>query len=145
MTTVGAPAGLQRPTVETKFHIDYDWWRRADREVEVYLRAYLCPEHQAALQEGEDRLAFDHVDGETAEVQRVSGVEQVLMAHCARQPDYVRPQSSLVDAVFRLLLANGNTPLSSTELGQRLGRPAQTILRTLSAPRVYKGIRPILE
>lgn len=144
MTTAGAPASLQRPTVDTRFHIDYDWWRRADREVEVYLRAYLCPEHQQAWQEGEGELAFDEVDRETAEVRRVVGVAQVLMAHCARQPDYVMPQSSLVDAVFRLLLANGNTPLSSSELGERLGRPAQIILRTLSAPRVYKGIRPIL-
>ena len=37
---------LVRPTLETKFHIDYDWWDRADRDLEVYLRSHLCPEHQ---------------------------------------------------------------------------------------------------
>ena len=135
---------LLRPTLETKFHIDYDWWRRADRDVEVFLRDYLCPEHQQSLAAGEEELTFDFVDPETAEVRRIGGVQQVLMSHCARQPGYLGADNTLVDSVFRILLANGNSPVSSHELSQRLGRPAQTILRTLSAPRVYKGIRPIL-
>jgi hypothetical protein len=135
---------LLRPTLETKFHIDYDLWQQADREVEVFLRDYLCPEHQQALDAGDEELTFDFVDPETAEVRRIGGIQQVLMSHCARQPGYVRSDNTLVDSVFRILLASGNSPVSSNELSQRLGRPAQTILRTLSAPRVYKGIRPIL-
>lgn len=138
------PPLLLRPTLETKFHIDYDLWQQADREVEVFLRDYLCPEHQQALDAGDEELTFDFVDPETAEVRRIGGIQQVLMSHCARQPGYVRSDNTLVDSVFRILLANGNSPISSNELSQRLGRPAQTILRTLSAPRVYKGIRPIL-
>jgi len=51
---------------------------------------------------------------------------------------------TLVDSVFRVLLSNGNQPMTAEELGSRLNRPAQTILRTLSGVRVYKGIRPIL-
>jgi len=39
-------------------------------------------------------------------------------------------------------MANGNAPLSCLELGQQLGRPPETILRTLTGPRVYRGIRP---
>jgi hypothetical protein len=136
---------LLRPTLETKFHIDYDWWRRADRDVEVFLRDYLCPEHQQALAGEEEELSFDFVDPETAEVRRLGGTQQVLMNHCARLPGYLTPDNTLVDSVFRILLANGNSPVTSNELSERLGRPAQTILRTLSAPRVYKGIRPILE
>jgi hypothetical protein len=138
------PPLLLRPSLETKFHIDYDLWQQADREVEVFLRDYLCPEHQQALDAGDEELTFDFVDPETAEVRRIGGIQQVLMSHCARQPGYVRSDNTLVDSVFRILLANGNSPVSSNELSQRLGRPAQTILRTLSAPRVYKGIRPIL-
>jgi hypothetical protein len=136
---------LLRPTLETRFHIDYDLWQQADRDVQVFLRDYLCPEHRQALDSGEEELAFDFVDPETAEVRRIGGVQQVLMSHCARQPGYLRSDTTLVDSVFRILLANGNTPISSNDLGQRLGRPPQTILRTLSAPRVYKGIRPVLE
>jgi hypothetical protein len=133
-----------RPTLDTKFHIDYDLWQSADRDVEVFLRDYLCPEHRQALDSGEDELAFDFVDPETGEVRRIGGVQQVLMSHCARQPGYLTAENTLVDSVFRILLANGNSPVSSNELSRRLGRPAQTILRTLSAPRVFKGIRPIL-
>jgi len=139
------PPLLLRPTLDTKFHIDYQWWQRADRDVEVFLRDYLCAEHQQALAEGEAELSYDFVDPETAEVRSIGGVQQVLMSHCARQPGYLTPDNTLVDSVFRILLANGNSPVSSNELSQRLSRPAQTILRTLSAPRVYKGIRPILE
>jgi hypothetical protein len=44
--------------------------------------------------------------------------------------------------VFRLFLSNGNAPMTSQELGARLKRPPETILRTLAGPRVYKGLRP---
>ena len=33
--------------------------------------------------------------------------------------------------------------MTSEELGERLNRPAVTILRTLGGARVYKGIRPV--
>jgi hypothetical protein len=144
MSQPAAPAVLLRPTLDTRFHIDYAWWQRADRDVEVFLRDYLCAEHQQALAAIDGDLRYDVVDPETGEVRQIGGIQQVLMTHCARQPGYLSPDNTLVDSVFRILLANGNTPVSSNELSQRLGRPAQTILRTLSAPRVYKGIRPIL-
>jgi hypothetical protein len=75
----------------------------------------------------------------------MDGLQQVILAHCARQPEFVTGQTQLVEAVFRIFLANGNSPLSTTELSARLNRPANTILITLSGPRVYKGIRPILD
>jgi hypothetical protein len=65
------------------------------------------------------------------------------MSHCAKQPDFLTEQTALVEAVFRLFLTNGNIPMTSEELGVRLNRPAMTILRTLTAGRVYKGIRPV--
>jgi hypothetical protein len=144
MTVSPSAHALVRPTLGTRFHIDYDWWDRADRDLDVYLRSHLCPDHQQSLSGMDATAVFDHVDAETGEVRQVAGIQQILMSHCSRQPGYIGPQSTLVDAVFRILLANGNTPVSSEELGQRLGRPPQTILRTLSSPRVYKGIRPLL-
>jgi hypothetical protein len=32
--------------------------------------------------------------------------------------------------------------LSAEELGARLNRPADIILKTIAGPRVYKGLRP---
>jgi hypothetical protein len=138
-----APArSLVRPSINTKFHIDYDWWDRAERDLEVYLRSHLCPTHQETYADVDPARKVDHVDPETGEVTRVAGIQHVLISHCAQQPGYLSGQTSLVNAVFRVFLSNGNTPLSPEELSERIGRPAQMILRTLTGPRVYKGIRP---
>jgi hypothetical protein len=146
MTPLGAERAslLVRPTVDTKFHIDFQWWEKEDRGWEVYLRSHLCAQHQQSYAEMETGEMVDYVDPATAEVTRVPGIQHVVITHCSRQPDYITPQTTLVHAVFRVFLANGNTPLSPNELAARLGRPAQTILRTLSTPRVYKGIRPYM-
>jgi hypothetical protein len=138
-----APASsLVRPSLNTRFHIDYVWWDRAERDLEVYLRSHLCPTHQETYADVDPARKVDHVDPETGEVTRVAGIQHVLISHCAQQPGYLSGQTSLVNAVFRVFLSNGNTPLSPEELGERIGRPAQMILRTLTGPRVYKGIRP---
>ena len=138
-----APArSLVRPSLNTKFHIDYDWWDRAERDLEVYLRSQLCLTHQETYADVDPARKVDHVDPETGEVTRVAGIQHVLISHCAQQPGYLTGQTSLVNAVFRAFLSNGNTPLSPEELSDRIGRPAQMILRTLTGPRVYKGIRP---
>jgi len=136
---------LAKPTLQTPFHIDFDWWSKKDRDWRVYLYSYLCPEHQETYSNLETDNMVDWVDPETAEVQRVDGLQHVLITHCAKQNEFITYQTTLVDAVFRLFLANGNTPLTPNELGEILGRPATTILRTLSGTQVYKGIRPVTE
>jgi hypothetical protein len=73
------------------------------------------------------------------------GIQHTLITHCALQDDYLTPQTTLVNAVFRVFLSNGNLPLTPVELGEKLNRPPRMILRTLSGARVYKGIRPYLE
>lgn len=135
---------LVKPTLTTKLHIDYVWWGRQERELRVYLQSHLCDEHRAAYQdvEGAKNNRVDWVDPETAEVQQVDGLQHTLITHCARLPNYITEHTSLVDAVFRVFLANGNAPLTPEELAPRIGRPATTILRTLSGARVYKGLRP---
>ena len=135
---------LVRPTLDTAFHIDFEWWDRADRELEVYLRSHMCAEHQQAFSDLDTEVEVDFVDPDTGEVTRVAGIQHVLISHCARQEDYLTAQTTLINSVFRTFLANGNQPLTANELGDRMGRPPNTILRTLSGPRVYKGIRPIL-
>lgn len=139
----GKRTSLVKPTPQTPFHIDFDWWQKNERDWHVYLRSLLCAEHQAAFASLEEGQTIDWVDPLTAEVKAVDGVQNTLMSHCAKQPDFLTEQTALVEAVFRLFLTNGNIPMSSEELGTRLNRPAMTILRTLTAGRVYKGIRPV--
>jgi hypothetical protein len=136
---------LLRPTLDTKFHIDYEWWDREDRDLEVYLRSHLCPVHQEAFAGLDATALVDNVDLDTGEVTKVPGIQNILITHCAQQPDYITRQTTLVNAVFKIFLANGNVPLSAREIGERLGRQPTLVLRTFSSPRVYKGIRPFVE
>jgi hypothetical protein len=133
---------LVKPTVDTPFHIDFAWWKKNERDWHVYLRSLLCPEHQDAFANVEEGETIDWVDPKTAEVKPVEGVQNALMTHCVKQPDFLTNQTALVEAVFRLFVSNGNIPLSSGELGAKLNRPPEIILRTLAGARVYKGIKP---
>jgi len=133
---------LVKPTLETRYHIDFDWWQQNDRDWRVHLRGLLCPTHREAFSSMGENEVVDWIDPETAEVQQVEGLQHVLIAHCAKEPGFITERTALVDAVFRIFLANGNTPMTTVELSGQLHRPPQTILSTLSGPRVYKGIRP---
>ena len=132
-----------KPTPNTKFHIDYDWWERTGQDLQVYLISHLLPEQRDYFKEHDAGDESDWVDPDTAEVHRVDALRMALQ-QAARDPSYITPHTSLVDAVFRVFLANNNVPLTPLELEERTGRPAMTILRTLARGRVYKGIRPYL-
>jgi len=134
---------LIKPTLQTPFHIDFDWWQKNERDWHVYLRSLLCPEHQEVFVDVQEGEMIDWIDPRTAEVKSVDGIQHTVMSHCARRPEFVTEQTAIVEAVFRLFITNENMPMTPEELGARLNRPPQTILRTLSGPRVYKGLRPL--
>jgi hypothetical protein len=133
---------LVKPTLDTPFHIDYGWWERNRLHISVELRTHLCPEHRAVYSEHFDTQKIDWVDERTGEVTQVDGVQHVLQVHCSKQPGYINDRLSMVDAVFRVFLANGNAPLTCKELSSIVGHPPEKILRTLSGRQIYKGIRP---
>ena len=136
---------LVKPSLQTRFHIDFDWWRQNENDWHVHLAGLLCQDHRESFANMSGDSLIDFVDPETAEVRPMDGLQQIILSHCARQPGFVTGQTQLVEAVFRTFLSNGNSPLSATELAERLGRPANTLLVTLSGTRVYKGIRPLKE
>jgi hypothetical protein len=136
---------LVKPTLQTDFHIDFNWWQQRDRDWRVHLYSYLCPQHQQSFADTSEDLLVDWVDPDTAEVQRVDGLQHVLITHCAKTEEFITEHTTLVEAAFRSFLSNGNMPMTSVELSAQLGRPPETILRTLSGGRVYKGLRPCPE
>lgn len=133
---------LVKPTLQTHFHIDFQWWAQNDRNWRVYLQGLLCPEHQQMFAELPEDHMVDWVDPENAEVQRVDGLQHVLITHCAKQEGFITGHTATVDAVFRTFLANGNTAMTPIELGARLGRPPDMIIKTLTGGRIYRGMRP---
>jgi hypothetical protein len=135
---------LVKPMPDTPYHIDFAWWRNNDREWKVFLRGLLGPEQEAQLDALEGEEMIDWVDPQTAEVRQIDALQFLLMEHYAKeQPEDEAEGTSLVEAIFRVFLKNGNGPQTSEDLAEALGRPAQTILRTLSGARVYRGIRPV--
>ena len=134
---------LLKPTIQTPFHIDFAWWEQNDRDWHVFLRSLLCPEHQQTFNDMEVDSLIDWIDPITAEVKPVDGIQHALMSHCAQQPDFVNAHTSVVEAAFRIFLVNGNQPMSPEDMSKSLNRPAETILRTLSGARIYRGLRPV--
>jgi len=132
---------LVKPTLDTPFHIDFTWWKQNDNNWRIHLQSCLCASHQETIS-SMDSETIDWVDPVTAEVLEVDALQHLLISHCSKEPDFISDFTTLVDAVFRTFLANGNSPLSPVQLEALINKPAMTILRTLSGPKVYKGIRP---
>lgn len=143
-SSTGIASKRIRPTLDTRFHIDYGWWEREGRDLRVYLLSHLPPEQREFFAEHRDTEEIDWIDPVTAEVRKVDALQRALR-EASKRPDFITPHLSLVDAVFRAFLANNNTPLTPVELSELIGRPPLTILRTLSGGMVYKGIRPCLD
>ena len=133
---------LVKPTIDTPFHIDFEWWKQYDNNWRVFLHTCLCNEHQLLFSDSSNVTFIDWVDPVTAEVKPVDGIELTLISHCSQQPDFVSSNTTLVDAVFRILIANGNRPMSPNEMAVMVHKPADIILKTLTGPRVYRGVRP---
>ena len=142
---VSTRRSLIKPKTTSPFKIDFEWWKHHDRDWRVFLRRMLCDEHQKLFKDVENDEVIDWVDPTTAEITQVDGLQHILITHCAKQADFLNQRMSLVDSVFRILLSNGNKPMSPDQFSEVLNRPALTILRTLSGSRVYKGIRPVLD
>lgn len=133
-----------RPTVDTKFHIDLDWWAKRNRDIRIYLAQSLCEDCRQTYAEMKALGEVDWVDPETAEVQREDALWSTLRSCCSNKPGYITPNTPIIESIFLTLVANGNKPLSPREMYERLDRrPPETILRMLTGSEVYLGIRPV--
>lgn len=136
------PMSLLKPTYDTQFHIDFEWWQNNEHDWHVHLQKCLCEEHQEYFDEHLATQLIDWIDPETAEVKQVDGLQHTLVTHCSQQEDFITESTQLVEAVFRALLANGNKPLTPRELEDITGKSMRTILKTIAHNKVYMGIRP---
>ncbi len=140
----GKRHSLVKPSIHTPYHIDFNWWKQNDRDWRIYLRSYLSPEDQLNYSNMSEEQLIDLVDPETAEVSQVDALQHILIARYASRSDFISRNTSITEAIFRLFLANGNLPLTISDISEKIGRPPQTILQMLSGSRVYKGLRPCL-
>ena len=133
-----------RPTLNTLFHIDFDWWQENDQNWKSFLKGYLCSYHQKLFTDnGNDDMLGDSIDSDTGEIKKKDILIDIIEKHCSHQEGFLPENGTLTDSVFRLFLSNGNQPLTADQMSTLINRPAGTILKTLSSGRIYRGIKPI--
>ena len=132
---------LIKPSVETKFYIDFNWWEQSRDDLQIYLRTHLTPDQQKSLEHKDLAAVYDYIDPETGEVSQMDALGLAIRESATRD-DFITEHIGLIDSVFRVLLVNGNDPLNALELADLTGRDASTILKTIGGLRIYRGIRP---
>lgn len=138
------PNILAKPTLDTRYHIDYDWWdHNTDEKLRPYLISHLPPEVRErfnAQSLHEDRQV-DYVDPDTGEISKLDALSLALR-QATQAPDFLEG-ASMVDGVFRVFLRNGNQPASVREIAEQIQTDPKRVLDLLK--KVYKGIRPYTE
>ena len=132
-----------KPTLDTKFHIDFGWWQTKDQNLRSYLQSHACPECQelAAVSE---LHTFDWISPETGEVFQIDILWHIIRNHCGPDPSFLDNRIPLTSAIFRAFIINDNVPLSPVEIHDQLRRKTpELILRTIGSRIVYKGIKPL--
>jgi len=142
MPPIPKPSALVRPTLETRFHIDYGWWERSSDDLRTYLLSHLMPEQRERLAQDGEEAVIDYIDPDTAEVKQLDALHLAIQ-EAARDPSFINEHTAMVDGIFRVFLANNNTPQTPVEIAIYTQRDAETILKTLSGRQIYKGIRPV--
>jgi hypothetical protein len=136
-------SALKRVTPDTRFYIDYEWWEKSDLDLKSYITTRLSLDEEINLEA--DNEEMDLVDAITGEVIKVDGFQYLIQTYFEQLPEDFAARTSLVDAVFCILLANANLPMTATELAKKVARPTETIIKTIGGPKIYQGIRPILD
>lgn len=134
---------LKRTTPDTRFFIDFEWWEKSNLDLKTYLLSRFSLGDENALEAEFDQV--DLVDARTGEVHQVDGFQYLIQSYFHQLPDDFISTASLVDATFCVLLANANQPMSARDIAERVGRPAEVVVRTLGGTKIYQGIRPIFD
>ena len=91
--------------LEPRYHIELGWYPEHDRSFMVLARTRLCPECQEKLPMNES--------GEVA-------VQEAIRDCCSKKPGFTSPKLPVLETMFRILLANGNEPMTVGEIRQRM-------------------------
>ncbi len=132
-----------KPTLDTKFHIDFSWWQKKGQNLRSYLQSHACPPCKELAQDSQGQI-FDWVNPETGEVFQIDMLWHIIHTHCSEDPTFLDSRIPLTSAIFRAFILNGNIPLTSIEIHQKISKKTpELILRTIGRRQVYKGIKPV--
>jgi len=130
-------------TPETRFYIDYGWWDEGHLDLRTYLLTRLSLGNEGGSELPAERV--DLVDSKTGEVRQVDAFQYLVQNYFSRHGTELATQGSVVDAVFSVLLANGNEPMTIGEIAERVQRPTELLVKTFNGSQIYHGIRPLFD
>jgi len=133
-----------KPTLDTKFHVDFSWWQKKGSNLRAYLQSHACPACQEEVQQNDDNQIFDWISPDTGEVFQIDILWHIIHTHCSQDPTFIDTRIPLTSAIFRIFILNNNTPLTPVELYERLQKKSpELILKTIGRRQIYKGIKPV--
>ena len=131
-----------RPTLETKFHIDFSWWQEKNQNLRAFLQSHACEACQEAAHENENQT-FDWINPHTAEVFQLDLLWHLIQTHCAQDTNFINSQMPLTSVIFRAFIVNNNTPLTPVEVYEVVKKQSpDLILKTIGGRQIYNGIKP---
>ena len=143
---------------DTLYAIDPTWFEQHNFVFEEYAQARMCEGCvQRADEEVEERYTvFDQKTGRASfDIRRGRyGADpmRVIRDDCSKKRNYITPDMPTLEAVFRVLLANGNAPMRVAEVREQLAEwcpgggcqwlllPAEQLERVIRNDKFY-GIR----
>jgi hypothetical protein len=136
---------LRRPTLDTRFHVDWSWFERNNINPESVIRNQLTESYQQRMA-GEEIREVDYIAPDTGEVLRMDNLRETILIEAQWEEGYITSDMPLSQAILRIFLATNNRPMTAREMAQRLERnDPETILRVLTATGVTNGIVPLRE
>lgn len=132
-----------KPTSNTKFHIDFHWWKKRGNGFNSFLADQGCPEIARQAVANNEQELFDWINPETGEVFQIDLQWHQIRQHCLERDDFITEYTPLTTAVFRAFVVNNNTPLNSVELYHVIQKQSpDVILNTIGNRTIHYGIRP---
>lgn len=112
-----APAEMAVEQEERRYFVDPQWYERQGLAFNMVAQARLCASCTAKLGTFvEERYPVidpktKRVSFELRKVPYAANPLPVIRDHCSRAKDFITPETPLMEAMFRVFLANGNQPI----------------------------------
>jgi hypothetical protein len=122
-----AVAEPETETEPTRYYIDTGWYDQRNRSFRAMAQGRFCTACQAKVGEStQERVPTvdkksSRVVYETRDVRYGEQPMQVIRTCCSKQRNYITPETPVLEAVFRVFLANGNQPATIERVREQLG------------------------
>ena len=110
-----------------RFFIDMQWYEQSGRSFRAMAQGRFCPSCQAKVGEStEERVPTvdkksNKVVYEVREMQYGEQPMAVIRSCCSKQRNYITPETPVIEAIYRVFLANGNQPATLERVREQLG------------------------